>query len=639
LRKPGIPSAELSAASVGAEAVVDGAALAPSRHSISVSGLRRWKPAAIAAVACAGAVWVGYETSRNPTAWPPHLAVAVRVTIILALTLAGFYAQTKGIQRRMGSLLAAAGLFSCLWLMNGSARGALFGIGVSLSGLAPGVFYYLLLAYPTGRLSPSQWRLIAVTSAMIEIAVLLGVLVSSELPVTPLVHCAAHCPREPFNLGFDLGAAPFLKWVIYANLLVLGWATPVLLVRRYRAASLAVRTELAPMVIVAFADMALVTGFVIGSGTDPAANVFGVAYVALIIGIPVAIFVGMYRERLFMAHALAGFLTQLSRTPQADLETAMAEALRDPSLKIAYPRPDPSAYVDSLGMPVDGVAEDRASTLLEREGRPVALVSFDAKLADQAQFVQAAGETAILWLEKERLAADLTASLGDLSSSRRRLADAGHAERRRIQRDLHDGAQQHLLTMRVKLELALEALKTDRARGEGMLTDIGVELDETLEHLRSLSSGVYPPVLGQYGLVEALRSAARRMAIPVSVGSSGIRRHPEEVETAVYFSCMEALQNVSKHAGPNATATLELAEWGGWLRFEIRDSGMGFATDGVRRNGGMQNMRDRVDTVGGTLEIRSTPGAGTVILGRIPVARRAAEHSRRFRRTEPTTHG
>jgi signal transduction histidine kinase len=311
----------------------------------------------------------------------------------------------------------------------------------------------------------------------------------------------------------------------------------------------------------------------------------------------------------------------LARTPRADMEAVMGDALRDPTLKIAYLTPGLGARGDAPETPpsVPAQAAGRTSTVIEHEGRPVALVSFDTDLADGERFVRAAGEAAVLWRENERLASDLTVSMGELTASRRRLAQAGDTARRRIQRDLHDGAQQHLVSVRVKLDLALELMAVDRARGERLLVEIGDELDETVDDLRSLASGVYPPVLSHYGLLEALRSASRQMSTPALVHARGIGRYSPEVEAAVYFSCMEALQNITKHAGPRANASVKLSQDELALRFEVRDAGVGFDIHAIDPGSGIQNMRDRVEAVGGHLRMTSGPGEGTVVSGEVPL--------------------
>jgi signal transduction histidine kinase len=338
--------------------------------------------------------------------------------------------------------------------------------------------------------------------------------------------------------------------------------------------------------------------------------------------IPIGIFAGLGLERLFMGDALARFVGQLPGSSAAQVERSMAAALRDPSLEIVYRRSGWEGYVDVDGSPVDitALGEDRAVVGIQQDGLVLAAVVFDSDLGHQRRFVAAAGEAALLWLAQARVEAELAASARELQVSRRRLLDASVSERRRIQRDLHDSTQQRLLAMSVKLGLAHDSLREQPRDAEVMLTGLQSELGETLAEVRSLVNGVYPPVLTDYGLLRALRGAARRSQTAVTLQAEEIGRHPAEVEGAVYFACLEALQNVDKHAGPRAHVTLRLWLEEGGLWFEVHDSGRGFEPDRVLAGAGLLSMRDRVEALDGTLSVTSHPGEGTAVAGTIPLS-------------------
>ena len=263
------------------------------------------------------------------------------------------------------------------------------------------------------------------------------------------------------------------------------------------------------------------------------------------------------------------------------------------------------------------------------------MVDFDANLSDQESFIQAAGKSAVMWLDKERLAGELASSKISLEASRERLARTADEERRRIQRDLHDGAQQHLIAMHVKLEFAVEAIDEDPARCAGILAEIGQEMGDTASDLRSLASDLFPPALAEYGLVGALASAARRMHGDVHFESHGVGRHPAAIETAVYFVCLEGLQNISKHGGADANASLRLWEANQWLFLELGDYGAGFSPKAVKAGSGLQNMHDRIASVGGRLRVEASAGYGTVLRAAVPIRRPAAQAAEGFAR--PTT--
>jgi signal transduction histidine kinase len=298
----------------------------------------------------------------------------------------------------------------------------------------------------------------------------------------------------------------------------------------------------------------------------------------------------------------------------------MAAALRDPSLRIAYRRRGRDDYVDATGRPVGDIPPDKAVSWIERDRVPLAAVIYDPDIADYERFVHAAGAAALIRLEKAQLEADLNASTSDLAASRIRLMETAAAERRRLERDLHDGVQQHLVGLRLKLALAAEAIREDPAHGERLVASVGQQMDDVLDEMRSLARGIYPSLLSQCGLGEALRAATRSSPIPVEVRGSRVGRYPEDVEVAVYFCCLEALQNAAKHAGEDARATLTLRSEGEQLRFEVRDAGVGFESRRAQPGSGLINMRDRIEAVGGTLTITSRRGRGTTVRGCVPAA-------------------
>jgi len=209
--------------------------------------------------------------------------------------------------------------------------------------------------------------------------------------------------------------------------------------------------------------------------------------------------------------------------------------------------------------------------------------------------------------------------LNDLRAAQRRVALAGDAERRRIERDLHDGAQQRLMALRLELGLLEERVSEDPKRATEMLRELRLELDEAVEKLRELAHGLYPPLLASDGLVAALAATARRSAIPVTIDASGMTRAPRSIESTVYFCCLEALQNAAKHAGPDAQAVIELRMQDGSLSFAVRDDGTGFDLGDARPGYGLINLRDRVSALGGDASVTSVPGAGTTVAGHIPL--------------------
>ena len=222
-----------------------------------------------------------------------------------------------------------------------------------------------------------------------------------------------------------------------------------------------------------------------------------------------------------------------------------------------------------------------------------------------------------LVLRNVRLTAELQANVDDLRASRRRLVEAQDEERRKIERNLHDGAQQQLVALTVQLGL-LERLADDPERVRQMATQLQGGLRDALDDLRDLARGIYPPLLADKGLAVALEAQGRKAAVPTTIEPDGVGRYPREVEAAVYFCALEAMQNIAKYAHARS-ATVRLAERDGRLVFEIEDDGLGFDADATTYGTGVQGMADRLDAIGGTLDIRSAPGEGTVVRGEVIV--------------------
>jgi signal transduction histidine kinase len=229
-------------------------------------------------------------------------------------------------------------------------------------------------------------------------------------------------------------------------------------------------------------------------------------------------------------------------------------------------------------------------------------------------------------IKKERLDIALHDSLEqlrgqaqDLQASRARIVAAADAERRRIERDLHDGAQQYLVAIAVKAGLIQQLAGADAARGKALLDELASDTQSALDELRSLAHGIYPPLLSSAGLGEALGAACRRAPLATELEAADLRRYAPQLEAAVYFCCLEALQNAAKYAGSDASARVAIWEEAGGLLFEVADDGVGFDAAQFNAGAGLTNMSDRLGAVGGRLSIESQPGKGTRVKGAIPL--------------------
>jgi signal transduction histidine kinase len=221
--------------------------------------------------------------------------------------------------------------------------------------------------------------------------------------------------------------------------------------------------------------------------------------------------------------------------------------------------------------------------------------------------------------DRSRLREENTALVAELRASRERIVAAGNLARKRVEQDLHDGAQQMLVLIRIKLGMLDRRIGSDPALKEA-IDELRTDLDVALQELRDLAHGLYPAVLDSAGVHGAISQAAERLAVPVSIESSLTERFHPEIEAAVYFSCLEAMQNASKHAGESAEVKVRLGVPDGVLTFEVADTGVGFDPANVAKSVGLQNLVDRLGAIGGTVHIDSRPGKGTTVLGRLPLA-------------------
>ena len=348
----------------------------------------------------------------------------------------------------------------------------------------------------------------------------------------------------------------------------------------------------------------------------------GLHWVALaFVALPLAFLAGLLRTQLHRV-AVTDLIVQVSQ-PQTpgSLRDALARALGDPSLEIVYWLPEHDRYVDRMGQPIDAPARssgNRAVTVIDHDGQRLAALLHDPQLLEEPDLVEAAAAAARLALQNARLQAELLARLDDVRSSRARIVAAGDAERRRIERDLHDGAQQRLLGIRLTLRLLHDPPAIGSGSHEQLLREVENELAGAIEDLRDLARGIHPAVLTDEGLSAALETLSRRAPAPVTLAALPDHRLPADVEAAAYFVAAEALANAAKHAAASAI-TLSVAPRDGRLVIDIIDDGVGGARASV--GGGLAGLSDRVAALDGTMRLDSEPGTGTTLHVEIPLGR------------------
>jgi signal transduction histidine kinase len=399
-------------------------------------------------------------------------------------------------------------------------------------------------------------------------------------------------------------------------LIVASLAVALVVGERWRAASAPLRRALLPSVAGSLCGVLYAVNLTTLLADSPSVALITVLNAALLT-VPAALLWGLLRSRLARG-GLAELFRELGALRGVRLEAGLAKVLGDPGLVLAYRVPDERAYIDGRGQPVELPAPggDRVAAPVERDGRELAMLVYDPSLDDDPELVGAVAAAAALTLDDARLQAESQDRLAELRASRERLVAAGDAERRRLERNLHDGAQARLVSVALQLRVIQNRVRTDPALAEELLTSAGDELSQSLEELRELARGLHPAVL-DHGLNAALDSLASRASVPTSVSFESPERLPEPVELAAYFVACEALANVAKYARAT-TASVRVSRRNGTAVIEIADDGIGGADETAGT--GLRGLADRVAALDGTLRILSPPGAGTVVTAELPCA-------------------
>jgi signal transduction histidine kinase len=567
-------------------------------------------------------------TASDSSSTDPWLAAVARGTIVAVPIGVGVYARAWRPYRRFGLMLVLIGAGWSLAALAESSDGVLYSTGRVAAWIVEVGFVWVILAFPSGSLTVRRDRvLVTAFAVLVLVGYMPSALLADHYPTpSPWTECDADCPANAFQVvdsepAFVGHGLPAVREAL-TMLIFLGVAG--ILAIRVRSSTRLTRLMLAPVLAVAVARLLVYVVGIAVRRADPDSPLLGAIAWSIALLVPamaVAFLIGLLRWQVFSAGALQRLAVELHEHPGAQrLRNALAAALGDPWLDLAFWRGGSGGgWVDADGQRVDltAMSRHRSVTTIREGDAPIAAMVHDSALDEHPDFVDAAGNYAAMALDNHQLVAQVKSSLREVQDSRARIVASADAERRRIERDLHDGAQQRLVALRIKLELADELLSEDLGRGRELLHEIGDETVEALENVRSLAHGVYPAVLTDRGLRDALRDAAVRSPIPVRVDVGGIGRYPPEIESAVYFCCMEAMQNAVKHAAGASLIAIALSD-DGRLRFEVSDNGAGFDAAAAPPGAGLANMRDRLEAVGGALTFRSQIGKGTRVVGVVP---------------------
>lgn len=548
----------------------------------------------------------------------PAANAIVRPFLVVAPILVGLAWKLRRPDSRFGLLLIAFGSASWPLALQAANQPAVYSLGVIVGdvGVVLATFY-VALAFPVGRLTATVERLIM---ALVAVAMVARVVWALQTPVLQgggtLSRCGEACPSNPFELPgpawiATLASSVEILAIIVATCVLIGWFA-------YRL-RIAPRPRRRALITVGVTSLVFFPMFLVYQVSRrvleiDAVTLEGVAWIqtALRMLFPIGFAVALVHADLFAGQSLQRLLERLTFRPSPQRwRDAVADALDDPNARVGYWDPTASRYREASGDVLEA-SEDPAYAFVtvDHNGVPVAAIEVDAILRTDPELLRAAANATLLAVERGTLE-------GELRASQLATTEAGDQARRRMAQDLHDSAQQRLVALRMHLQMAGERL--DRPRDREVLEQLTVNVTDALADIRDVVRGSHLDRLRDHGLERALRAFIQERDLEVEVRLRGPMHLSRDVEDAVYFVVLEALQNVVKHAGPDSATVVTLSVATGELVVEIRDDGAGFDAD-APKGIGIRNMIERIEAVGGRLDLRSTPGAGATVTASIPLA-------------------
>jgi signal transduction histidine kinase len=571
------------------------AATAPSRWVVLVV-------ASGGAVAAGGLILLAYASVALQQ---PGLDALTACWLTIPYIVAGLIAWRLRPDSRLGVLMVTAGFATVANFLVWANNDLLFTIGVACQFLPPVLFLHVFLAFPSGLIESRPERILVAASYGTA---------ALTLPALVLGQAA---PRNVFALTDQSALAEALQKTQLVLVSVLSLAGIAFLVRRRRRNGRPLRAALSYLVdsfAIALLMIAvlLMAGFFGWSAVQQPIRLatFGVVGLA-----PIVFLAALLLARLGRA-SVADLLIDLGVNPgPIELQEAVARALRDPSVQLAYWLPDFDSYADVDGRQIhleDG--SGRSATPIVTDGVPVAMMLHDSGLDDEPRLIASVAAATGMSIQNAQLQVELRARLEELRGSRIRILEAEQRERRRLERDLHDGAQQRLIALSMELGELGDQLPGD--------SDLGTRIDRarqevtaSLAELRDLAHGIHPAAVSDHGLAVALESVATRATIPVEVIGATEDRFPEPVELAAFFIVCEALANIARHSEASS-ALVELERKQAALVVEVTDDGIGGAS--ADTGTGLRGVADRVEALGGRLQVWSPVGEGTRLRAEIP---------------------
>jgi signal transduction histidine kinase len=524
----------------------------------------------------------------------------------LAYLLGGLLAWAQRPESRFGPLMVGAGVVCFLVTLSWTSSDVSYSVGQALDKLPAVVFLHVFLAFPSGRLHGRVEKiLVAGAYATAVVLELVRMLIGD------------YGPHNLLGVAVYPGAFEIVRDVQLFVISGCCLAGVAILAARRRREGRPLRRSLVLLIDSFALGLVMIAFFFVANVFDlPAAVHLRRALFVTLSLAPVVFLIGLLGARLARS-AVGDLLVQLrSDLSPAALRAALARALRDPSLELAYWLPEFGSWADlegrSVTLPEPG--SGRATTLIDRDGARMAVLLHDRALEEERELLAAVGAAAGIALENGRLQAEQKAHLEELKGSRARVIEAGQRERQRLERNLHDGAQQRLVALSLELSLLEKQVAGDpnaSARLDQARREIAVSLDE----LRAVARGLHPAVLSGHGLEVALQSLAANAPLSVRLGVGFEGRLPEQVEVAAFYVVSESIANIGKHARA-ASASVDVTRVGDAVIVEIIDDGIGGADS--EHGAGLRGLADRVEALGGTLRVWSPLGGGTRLRAEMP---------------------
>jgi signal transduction histidine kinase len=577
--------------------------LAPERHRPAPKPAVLWILGLAAVAFC---VLTAVLAAANADLYQPALRVLLVWWITLPYIFAGMVAWRRRPDSAFGPLMILAGFITQLSMLQWTSLPLPNTIGQLCDLLVAAVWLHIFLAYPTGRLAGGAERVVVVVGYVAALGLQVVILALGGFDDKHLLSVVKrpHAAEAVENVQLLVLSALAL---IGVGLLWGRWRS---LPRWQRRRPAQILIECFGLSLVMLAALLVAGAFQLPGFEVIRLVTFGVAGLA-----PLAFLAGLLDARLAKA-GVGELLVQLRTDPTPDLQALLAQALRDPTLSLIYWLPQYGSWADQDGNPRSLPASDsgRRVTFVKQNGEQIAALIYDAALGEEPELVEAVSAAAGIALENGRLEAELKARLQELQGSRSRVVEAQQNERRRLERNLHDGAQQRLVALALELGVLAEKANNDPATQDRLKRARG-EVAESLDELRDIARGLHPAVVSGHGLAIALESLAAATPLEVHLKTDGLPRLPEQLEVAAYYVVSESLTNAAKHAQAD-TVTVEVGVTTDTLIVEIVDDGIGGADS--ERGTGLRGLADRIEALNGHLRVWSSVGKGTRVRAEIP---------------------